>query len=751
MAIDIFAANKALADLNEISYLDYDDFEEFNAAAIAAEKAAEEFSRRTEAEILDILEELNKDLNPGQKEAAETTEGAVIVIAGAGAGKTKTLTHRVATLLVKGVHAANILVVTFTNKAAEEIKERIEGMVGENAQYISAGTFHSVVFRKILKMHPESSYLRAIGVDMHECAIMDVDDATKLLKEALNELAPEDLVQINENDKWTPRSFEKIMSKARANGMDVNDFMASIAVGGSNEEQERITARAWLIYNRKCREAQSMDFDDILVFCNKMLQQEPHIAEQLGEEFKYVMLDEYQDTNRVQMNIMDAIVKKHHNICVVGDEKQSIYGFREADIQVILSFQNRYPEARQINMKNNYRSYSDIIRYANACADAMGQRLSDGQLIAMRQFEESPQDMSLRKSNKVFMVQFKDTEQEAKNIVRAIARDIQLGVAPKEIAILYRNRALKTDVERELVDMNMPYRLVGDTSFFQRAEVKDMVALIRFIFNPWDSLAGNRVLRATRMGVSEQAAKKAASNGMNTNEFLKEQGAKKLKTKKKGELEPEPTAAAKKLMPFIKLSEALRDSIKYGDSPAFIKDVLAEIWDIYLKPKLENSASRDADGDVMNSRLENVHYVLNRLEKNLNAGMEIDEIIEDLAMMVENNPDMDKDLDSKILMMTLHGSKGLEFDNVYMIGADNLTMPGEEPSYEEVEESRRLMYVGMTRAKKKLAISFTEERLVYGQFVRTQPSPFINEIEDRLKIRHYVMPKEKEQERTYSK
>ena len=322
---------------------------------------------KTAEEIKKILDELNGDLNEAQREAAEAIYGPVIIIAGAGTGKTKTLTHRVATMLLMGIHPANIMLVTFTNKAAEEIRERIEKMVGENAQYITAGTFHSTIFRNILKKYPESRYLRSIGVSMEECVNIDPDEAEKLVDDAISQLSDEDKAQIEENE-WKRSHFEKEMSAARANALDVNDYRASNSIGSDNEVLRRITATVWQAYNRLCREVNGIDFDDILLFADKMLKAEPKIAEDLGERFKYIMLDEYQDTNKVQMGIMDSIAKIHKNICVVGDEKQSIYGFREADIKIILSFKDRYNEAKTVNMNKNYRSYPEIIRYSNACA-----------------------------------------------------------------------------------------------------------------------------------------------------------------------------------------------------------------------------------------------------------------------------------------------------------------------------------------------------------------------------------------------
>lgn len=705
--------------------------------------------QKSKEEIQLILDELNSGLNPSQREAAETIYGPVIIIAGAGAGKTKTLTNRVATMLIQGIHPANIMLVTFTNKAAEEIRNRIEEMVGENAQYITAGTFHSTILRHVLKKYPESRYLRAIGLDMEMCANIDQDESEKLLKEAIDALSPEDREQMAENE-WDHKDFEKEMGKARALGQDINDYRALTARGSDDEELRKITANCWQIYNRLCREVNGIDFDDILLFADKMLRSEPSIADELGDRFKYVMLDEYQDTNRVQMNIMDSICKKHKNICVVGDEKQSIYGFREADIKIILSFKNRYPESKSINMNQNYRSYSEILRFSNACADAMEQKLSDGQLIPMKQIEESPAELEVKKSNKVVMAEFRSGYDEAEMVAKAIRRDLMLKTPGKEVALLYRNRNSKMLVERQLVDMNIPYRVVGDASFFQKKEVKDIVGMIRFVFHPWDTMAGYRFLGATSVGISLNAAKKAASEGHSVHDFLTDQATKRLKAKKKDEI-TDLTVSAKKIAPFMELGKMLREAISYGDNPAFIKEVIGKLWDIYLRPGVTKIANRSDDDNDLENRTDNAEYVIDRLGKNLEKGMLIDEIIEDLTMMVENNPDTDKNLDSKVVLMTIHGSKGLEFDNVYMVGMNELTMVGEDPTFDEIEESRRLNYVGMTRAKKKLTMTFATFIVQYGQLIETKASRFIEEIEDRLKVRRYVFKsKEKSNESSMS-
>ncbi len=685
-----------------------------------------------------LIGQLNATLNPEQRLAAETTEGPVMIVAGAGTGKTKTLIHRVATLLLKGVPPANIMVVTFTNKAASEIKERLEQMIGENGQYVHAGTFHSIIFRQILQPYAQSEYLLSLKLDMLQCAILDDKESLTLLKDSIADLPDSDRRDIEENE-WGVGDFEKIMSEQRARGHDVLDFVHTIGTGSRDETKRRIAAAIWRGYNQRCREVNGIDFDDILVFASKLLKREPHIAEELSRQFRYIMLDEYQDTNPVQMNIMDAIASRHENICVVGDEKQSIYKFRGADIGVILSFQKRYQGTRMIDMNKSYRSYPSIIRFSNAVAAAMTQRLSDGQLNPQRQITESPHDLRRIKGDTVSMVGFEDERAEADTVCRAIMRDMSNGVAPDSIAVLYRNRGLKVELERILVDRNIPYELVGDTSFFQRAEVKDAVALVRFVFNPWDSVAGIRVLKATNMRVSDTAAKKAMkSQGVNVHEFLRQQSEKRLKAKAKSGADEEFTETAKKLRPFIEIGKMIRESAQYGDSPEFISECASELWDTYMRPVIEarGRKSGSEESSSAQQKIDNASQIFRRVHEGLKSGLSISEVIEDLQLMVESTAH-NADQTARVQLMTVHASKGLEFDNVYIIGCDNQTTHGEseEIDVEQIEESRRLLYVGMTRAKKKLSISFSFERLHHGKYITTGPSAFIEEIELALGVK----------------
>lgn len=698
-------------------------------------------------EILEQIALINESLNPEQRSAAETIHGPCIVTAGAGAGKTKTLINRAATMIMAGIHPAYILISTFTNKAATEIKDRLEGEIGENGQYVNAGTFHSIIFKMILKQFPDSEYLKSKKINVEELQILDDSEASTLFKQAIKELPEQDKEEIDSNE-WKASTFEKEISSQRALGRDSNDYARNIIAGSKTEVFQTITAKIWASYIQKCRVVNGIDFDDILVVADKFLKAEPEAAKELSERYKYIMLDEYQDTNPVQMSIMDQIARHHKNIFVVGDEKQSIYKFRGSDISIILNFKERYPDAKQIDMVKNYRSYSEIIRHANALADAMDEKLNNGQLDSQAKVNESPQIASAKKVNQVGLVEFPDDRVEADMVAKAIVRDLKLGVKGEEIFVLYRNRNLKKELERKMVELNIPYNMVGDTSFFQKQEVRDTIALVRFIFQPWDSMAGIRVLGATSMGVSDEALKKAMSqDNVNATEFLNQKGKERLRAKKKGQDQPDLTKAATKVSPFMKVIKMIREAAEFQDSPQFLKESIAELWDIYFKPKLDKKPkglTNSEHQDQMMLRMENVNYVLDRFMESLDAGATIDEVIEEFAFKVEHNPDNDADASKKVQFMTLHASKGLEADNVYMIGFDNVSMPGIDnegnlPPKEELEEARRLAYVGITRAKKKCTISYGKSRVHNGQLTFVDKSPFTQEIMDRTNTKMYVV------------
>lgn len=688
---------------------------------------------------LEAIAQLNESLNPEQKQAAEQIEGPVMVIAGAGAGKTKTLIHRVATMIAKGIPPTSIVVVSFTRKAANELEERLEAMVGEHAQHIISGTFHSVVFDQIIKRNPDSAYLASIGLDPMKLSFMAEDDSVKVMKRIIKELPEKDQKYLADKEVTHSGILGK-MGLERAMGRDVNMFARSIEPGEDDEILKLIIKECWNKYNAECRASFVVDFDDALLFADRMLAQEPHIAEDLSRQMQYVMLDEYQDTNRVQMNIFDAIAQHHNNICVVGDEKQSIYKFRGAEIGVILSFIQRYPKAVQIDMNRNYRSLSPIIRASNGCAYHMDQKLNDGQLITMKQAEGDDQGT-------FEMYQCKDQYVEARKIVDEIKNDLKAGVSPTDIAVLYRNRTLKDILEQQLVANKIDYTVVGNKTIFESRAVKDLVAMIKFIFNPWDNEQGKKFIDRVPLGVSLNMAndilKNSDQNLFSIIEDLSEK-RKDAKTKKKGDELPPYTAVAQKLQPFVKISKKLRECAYFMDDPKYIREVIAVLWDKYLKDSALRHASNQAgkakkkdgkvDNQVSSKVAENIKYVLDRIEDELAGGMTMDEILNDLIVMSDSRLRGTAEEKNQIQLLTIHASKGLEFPSVYIIGANNFTTPGDNVNYDDIEEERRLIYVGATRGQKKVVISSPDNMIAFGTSIKAPPSQFMTEIRDKVGV-----------------
>lgn len=700
-------------------------------------------NQNLDPDIYAAIKKMNDPLNDEQRLAAETTEGPVILVAGAGAGKTKTLIHRAATLLMKGVPATSLLMVTFTTKAADEIKSRLSDMVGEDAQYITAGTFHSVIFNEIIRKSQGSEYLTNLGYIIDDSlSILDDPDSDKLVKDAIKELSDEDREQMDDNG-WTHKTLKKEMGLARAEGYDAHDYISTVTPGCKNEEFKRITANVWASYSKKCRENNGLDFDDILVICDKMLKREPELAEELSYRFKYIHLDEYQDTNTVQMSIMDTIAKQHDvpNIFVVGDEKQCIYGFRGANNKVILKFRDRYDNVIQLDLTTNYRSLGKIIATSNALASAMDQRLSDGQLKTMRQLDLDPAIAKARKSDSVTFAEFHDQEQEAKMVRLAIERDLKAGVKGKDIAVLYRNRNLKTEIERELIERDIPYKLVGDTSFYGRKEVKDAIAMVRFIFKRSDFLAAYRVFQCSRIPFREDTIKKFMKTSSKSMTAFLEAKATETKKPKSGQKEPELREDAKKAKNLLNLTHEIREAAQCIDDPANIKGLLATFWDKFLKEKCENDArkkSKTENNEAFEQQIANVQIILDLVEKGLEREMEIEDIINDLVFRVEHEDDKADDTEDTVVLQTVHGSKGLEYKNVYIIGMDNVTSPGAEAEYEQTEEERRVLYVALTRAEDKLAVSYARNRVHHGKHLELQGSPFLDEIEAITGQKRYI-------------
>lgn len=666
------------------------------------------------------IEHLMAPLNPGQREAAMQLEGPLQTVAGAGSGKTKTLIHRCAHALLKGIPATSIMMVTFTNKGAGEIKERLGEMVGPDAEYITAGTFHSIIYRCMLKPFADHAYLEGLGLNMNECTILDDSESKSIMDEAIKGLEENSRKMLEEHDWY--KDVEKEMNQARAKGLSAETYARSkIGFGDPNEIMFRLTVDVWNNYSALCRAANGIDFDDIMVVAMHLLEKDPSLGQELASKFRYIMLDEYQDTNPVQMRIMDLIAKWHKNIFTVGDEKQSIYRFRGADITVTTEFKKRYPEARIIDLDINYRSTYNILKAANCVARHMEQKVSDGQLKVGAKY---PGDGA-----KVSIVEFTTDREEARMIAAAIRRDMSQGVLGKNIAVLYRSRTVKATLEQELVKSGIDYKVVGDISFYQRAEVKNGIALLRMTFRPWDSMAILRILKHTSFGVSDVSAKKAMTpkgkdgKGQTPHAYLTE-----LSGKTRGK--EGPTAVARKVGPMLGAMKIIRSLVAYGEDTAYVRASLERLWEIYLMPGVKKAAEKDAGAldSAMENRMQNVSFLFDRFFSELESGRKPEDILDELSLLGEGRTQTERDQNNVVNLMTIHASKGLEFPNVYVPGLDADTTPGESQDFDDLEEERRALYVAITRAMHKLTMSFALEKMKWGSRMRTCISPFLKEL-----------------------
>lgn len=662
----------------------------------------------------EAIEALMAGLNGPQREAAMQIDGPVAAIAGAGAGKTKTLIHRTAHMLVSGIPATSIMLVTFTNKGADEIKTRLQEMIGEDAQYITAGTFHSLIYRCILKQYADHAYFEEKGYNFAECSILDESEAKTLLDQAISML-PEELQDAIQEEDWE-KDIAGEMARARAYGMNVEQYgRLKIGFGDPNDMLYRVTYDTWKGYEELMRSVNAIDFDGILMTALDLINADPSVGQELASRFGYLMLDEYQDTNQVQMKIMHDIAKHHQNIFVVGDEKQSIYRFRGADVSVIIGFKKRYPTARIVDMSINYRSTESILEAANVVAQHMSQKITEGTLTVGKSYDG--------KGAQVAMVEFQSDLEEAEKVAAAVRRDMAQGVLGKDIAILYRSRLAKTAIEQELVKKGIDYKIVGDVGFYQRAEVRNAISLLRMTFRPWDAMATLRMLKNTSFGVSDASAKKAMAKGQTAQSYLKEQAEKKRGNN-------EPTAVSQKVAPMLGAMQVIRQLVAFDEDADYIRKSVERLWETYLSGGVKRQAEKD-NGSVdsaLEARMQNVNFLFDRFFSELADGRKPEDILDEISMLSEGSKQQNRDTKNLVQLMTIHASKGLEFRNVYIPAADKDTSIGESEDLDDMEEERRIFYVAITRAMEKLSISYSRRKRKFGIMTDAQPSPFLMEL-----------------------
>ena len=628
-------------------------------------------------------------LNPMQREAVFTTEGPLLVLAGAGSGKTRALTHRVAYLIEeKGVKPWNILAITFTNKAAGEMRDRVNSLVEYGADSVWVSTFHSLCVRILRR------FIENIGYTT-DFSIYDSDDTKTLMKQIFKDL------EVN-TKVLKERGVLGVISSAKNEMISPEEFMLSAKAEGDSR-LKRI-AEIYMEYQKRLKKNNALDFDDLLVKTVELFQTKQEVLEYYQDRFRYIMVDEYQDTNTVQFKLVSLLAEKYRNICVVGDDDQSIYRFRGANIRNILSFEETFPGAKVIKLEQNYRSTKMILDSANeVIRNNTGRK--DKTLWTENEVGERP----------VFR-EFPSSFEEAEWIVRDI---VKKGGPWKDYAILYRTNAQSRIFEEKCIAYNLPYRLVGGVNFYQRKEIKEGRCYLKTIANGRDDLAVQRIINVPKRGIGAMSVARV-------NMFAMENDMSFYEALERVQAVPGIGKAALKIGVFTDQISEFRKMLK-EETP--IKDVIEAILDkTGYRDELKEEGEVEAE-----SRMENIEELINKAVSYWKSAEEpsLSAFLEEVALVADiDNMDESED---RIILMTLHSAKGLEFPYVYLAGMEDGLFPSmmslmEGP--EALEEERRLCYVGITRAEKRLTLTAAKSRMIKGQVQPERTSRFIDEIPD---------------------
>jgi DNA helicase-2/ATP-dependent DNA helicase PcrA len=636
--------------------------------------------------------QLLKGLNKEQHHAVVSTEGPLLVLAGAGTGKTRVITIRTVHLMNEGVAPENILLVTFTNKAAREMRERLSKLCGSKSKQVSCSTFHSFCIRLIREHHQKLDLPKTFG-------ICDSSDQINAIKAQLRELR---IAETSVN----PRAALSRISLFKNSLMLPED-----AYEQAEDDYDIMIARCYEKYQEYLRRSRVLDFDDFLLFAHKLLKDNEDVRQQLEQQFKYVMIDEYQDTNTPQYEIIRAIVKNHRNICVVGDDDQSIYGWRGADIQKILGFEKDFPGADKVYLGINYRSTQEIVDAANMVIKNNSTR------------HEKELRSNFGPGESVAILRVEDENHEASHICGDIRYQIQREEAHyRDFAILCRTAQQPRAFEAELRSANIPYKLVGGQSFFDRKEVRDILSYLRVIDNPADETSFLRIVNTPPRGIGkgtiDKVLAKATEQGEGAYKIFKQMHADK-------EL---PPAAAKG---FTKLSEALRAAYI---SVQANEDLVSTLRKLISDTEYHEEVVRCyPDLETQQVRWAGVDEILNFSEnyQRKNKTSDLNGFLQEL-MLDESDKDKDDNSDA-VTLMTLHAAKGLEFRNVYLVGLEEGILPHKRSAIEgTIEEERRLMYVGVTRAQRLLLMTFCTARAKFGKLQACHPSRFLFEMKGKI-------------------
>lgn len=633
-------------------------------------------------------------LNGPQQEAVMQTEGPVLILAGAGSGKTRVLTHRAAYLIEeKGVNPYRIMAITFTNKAAGEMRERINGMVGFGAESIWVATFHATCVRILRR------FIDRIGFETN-FTIYDADDQKTLMKDICKSMEIDTKL-------YKEKMFLSVISSAKDELIDPAEFARQ-----AGEDFEKIRqAQVYQAYQDALKRNNALDFDDLICYTVKLFQKEEQVLLHYQERFRYIMVDEYQDTNTAQFQLIRLLADKYRNLCVVGDDDQSIYKFRGANIYNILNFETYFPEAAVIKLEQNYRSTQNILDAANhVIANNHGRKSKKlwtangrGDRLAFCQFGNG----------------YEEAEFAAKDITEKVFRD---GYRYKDCAVLYRTNAQSRLFEEKFIVSNIPYRIIGGVNFYARKEIKDLLSYLKTIDNASDDLAVRRIINIPKRGIGATTIGRvqayAASHEMSFYDALK--AAEEI---------PSIGKAAAKIRPFVLLIQSLRSKLGMISLTDLFDEILEDTG--YVK-ELEAEGTEEAK-----ARIENIDELISKIadyeqgesEPTLSGFLEEVALVADIDTLEEDS--------NYVVLMTLHSAKGLEFPNVYLAGMEDGLFPSylsivSETAAEDIEEERRLAYVGITRAKEHLAVTCARERMVRGNLQFNKVSRFVEEIPKEL-------------------
>ncbi len=724
-----------------------DFFELFNEQNSAAKKETTRIPSETKAAAAAMSgadeNRFVRGLNPEQRKAVLHDQGPLLILAGAGSGKTRVITHRIAYLVsARQVSPWQILAITFTNKAANEMKVRVAELIGDVSKQMWIGTFHSMLAR-ILRKHAE-----LIGYSSNY-SIIDGDDQKKLVRDIMKEL--------NIDDKnISPAQVHSTISNAKNNLTGADSFLRTSGGGYYNDR----VARIYKLYQERLRRSDSMDFDDILFYTVELFDRHPEVLAIYQQRFHYIMVDEYQDTNGAQYQIVKALAAAHQNICVVGDDDQSIYSFRGANIRNILDFEKDYRSCTVIKLEQNYRSTDTVLSAANA-------------VIAHNKGRKAKKLWTSQPGGEAITFVSEDNNfSEARYVADEIKRRVRSGdLGYSDVAVLYRTNAISRNIEQGLREQGIPYRIYGGLRFYDRKEIKDVLAYLRLITQPGDDLAFDRVINTPKRGIGQTSVMTLAG-------IAAREGLPMLEIAAKANLYPELSRVSKKLQEFSRLiasfrQELLKDDYSLPDYVDMVQNVSGLMQEIVEQ--------QEKGKDVTADRIENMKELLSDAQEfaanytppadfddleafqdmnafmddaapgalsseagelspaieasSLNAHIKLEELLHAFMEQasLSSSADIEEGDDNFVRLMTIHAAKGLEFNLVFLVSAEEGIFPGYRSigDEEQLEEERRLAYVAITRAKKKLYITTARMRTLYGQTQSFLPSRFVQEIPEQ--------------------